>query len=55
MIDEFADLRAATARKVRAQQEWENEVMRLRQAGWSVRALAAPAGVSHMTVWELTK
>jgi len=52
-IDEFAALREFTRRKQKAQQDWENEVIRLKQAGWSTRTLAGPAGVSHMTVWEL--
>ena len=51
--DEFAALREFTRRKRKAQQDWENEVLRLKQAGWSTRALADPAGVSHMTIWEL--
>ena len=54
-IDEFAALREFTRRKQKAQQDWENEVIRLRGNGWSTRALANPAGVSHMTVWELTR
>ena len=54
-IDELAALREFTRRKQKAQQDWENEVIRLRNNGWSTRALANPAGVSHMTVWELTR
>ena len=54
-IEEFAALREFTRRKHKAQQDWENEVIRLRKSGWSTRALATPAGVSHMTVWELTR
>ena len=53
MMDEFATLRTLTVQKRKAQQDWENEVIRLKQAGWSTRTLAGPAGVSHMTVWEL--
>lgn len=52
-VDEFAALREFTRRKHKAQQDWENEVLRLKAAGFSTRALATPAGVSHMTVWEL--
>ena len=54
-VDEFAALREFTRRRAKAQQDWENEVIRLRANGWSTRALATPAGVSHMTVWELTR
>jgi len=54
-VDEFSALREFTRRKQKAQQDWENEVIRLRGNGWSTRALANPAGVSHMTVWELTR
>ena len=54
-VDEFAALREFTRRKAKAQQDWENEVIRLRAAGFSTRSLASPAGVSHMTVWELTR
>jgi len=52
-MDEFATLRTLTVQKRKAQQEWENEVIRLKRAGWSTRSLADPAGVSHMTIWEL--
>ena len=55
MVDEFAELRAATRRKQEAQVAWEKELVRMRRAGWSTRVLADPAGVSHMTVWELTR
>ena len=55
MVDEFEELRKATARRHQAQMEWEAEVRRMRESGWSVRAIAPAAGVSHMTVWELTK
>ena len=55
MVDEFETLRELARRKQAAQVAWESELVRLRRAGWSTRALAAPAGVSHMTVWELTR
>ena len=55
MTDEFARLREATARRQKAQQEWENAIIELRGQGYSTRALADPAGVSQLTVWELTR
>lgn len=54
-VDEFAALREFTRRKHKAQRDWEDEIRRMRHSGWSVRAIAPAAGVSHMTVWELTK
>lgn len=54
-VDEFSTLRQATEAKRKAQLAWEAEIVRMRAAGWSTRALADPAGVSHMTVWELTR
>lgn len=55
MTDEFTALRKATEAKKKAQLAWEAEIVRMRKDGWSTRALADPAGVSHMTVWELTR
>jgi lambda repressor-like predicted transcriptional regulator len=55
MTDEFTALREATEAKKKAQLAWEAEIVRMRKDGWSTRALADPAGVSHMTVWELTR
>lgn len=54
-MDEFADLRKATRNKEQAILAWEAEVKKMRLSGWSTRAIADPAGVSHMTVWELTR
>ena len=53
--DEFGRLREFTALKNTVQRQWENEIIWLRRQGYSTRALADPAGVSHMTVWELTR
>jgi len=54
-MDEFANLRSITARKMKVQLEWEDEIRRMNRAGWSTRTLADPAGVSHMKIWELTR
>ena len=54
-VDEFSSLRQATEAKRKAQLAWEAEIVRMRKAGWSTRALADPPGVSHMTVSELPR
>jgi len=54
-VDEFERLREFTALKNTVQRQWENEIIALRKQGYSTRALSDPAGVSHMTVWELTR
>ena len=54
-VDEFARLREFTKMKQQIQRQWESEIVALREQGYSTRALADPAGVSHMTVWELTR
>ena len=54
-VDEFGRLREFTKMKQQIQRQWENEIIALRKQGYSTRALSDPAGVSHMTVWELTR
>ena len=50
--DPFDRLRTLTAKKRQASAEWHEELKALRAAGFSVRAIASAAGVSHDTVWK---
>jgi DNA-binding NarL/FixJ family response regulator len=53
MSDPFVELRIAAKQRDRAQAEWEREVRAARAAGFSLRAIAEAAGVSHDTVWRV--
>lgn len=53
MDDPFAKIRMLKVRRDHAQDEWRFEVMNLKAAGYSTRAIAAAAGVSHDTVWKM--
>ena len=53
--DPFQPLRRATLARERAEYEWYREVEQLRALGFSVRAIAQAAGVSHDTVWRMTR
>jgi transposase-like protein len=55
MTDPFKTMRAATAKRNNAEQEWESEMRALRAAGYSVRTIAEVAGVSHDTVWKRSR
>lgn len=52
MGDPFAALRKAAKRREDAQDAWREEVRACRAAGFSLRAIADAAGVSHDTVWK---
>jgi hypothetical protein len=52
MTDPFAKLRRLAANRDKARHEWLTEIKALRAAGFSVRAIAGAAGVSHDTVWK---
>lgn len=53
MSDPFAKIRMLKVRRDHAQEEWRFEVMNLKACGYSTRAIAAAAGVSHDTVWKM--
>jgi hypothetical protein len=55
MSDPFTELRIAAKQREACQQTWEFEVRAARAAGYSLRAIADVAGVSHDTVWKLTR
>ena len=55
MSDPFTKLRAAAAARDEAHYEWAQEVHAARAAGFSLRAIADAAGVSHDTVWKLVR
>lgn len=52
MTDPFDTIRRLTDRKDEADWQWRTEVLNLRAAGYSTRAIAQVAGVSHDTVWR---
>jgi len=51
--DPFGKIRTLTMKRERAQDEWREEVRYLRAAGFSTRAIAQVAGVSHDTIWKV--
>lgn len=51
--DPFENIRALTDRREEADWAWRCEVMNLRAAGYSTRAIAQVAGVSHDTIWKI--
>jgi hypothetical protein len=55
MTDPFAGLRIAAQKRQEARHEWEREVRAAHAAGFSLRAVAEIAGVSHDTVWRTVK
>jgi transposase len=55
MNDPFAGLRKAAEKRREAQHEWQSEVRAAHAAGFSLRAVAEIAGVSHDTVWRTVK
>jgi DNA-binding NarL/FixJ family response regulator len=52
MDDPFTKIRRLSDARENADWEWRTEVMNLRAAGFSTRAIAQVAGVSHDTVWR---
>jgi DNA-binding NarL/FixJ family response regulator len=54
MSDPFATVRELAMRREECDYAWRFEVLNLKAAGFSTRAIAQAAGVSHDTVWRLT-
>ena len=54
-LDPFKDMRRATLARANAEDKWVQEIRALRAAGYSLRFIAGLAGVSHDTVWKLTR
>jgi len=52
MDDPFEGLRRAARAREEAQDVWRSEIAAARAAGFSLRAIADAAGVSHDTVWK---
>jgi len=52
MDDPFAKIRMLKVRRDHANEEWRFEVLNLKAAGYSLRAIANAAGVSHDTIWK---
>lgn len=52
MSDPFATIRELAAQRQMLQHEWSEEVKALHAAGYSLRAIADAAGVSHDSVWR---
>jgi DNA-binding NarL/FixJ family response regulator len=53
MTDPFATIRTLAARCEDADCAWRLEVLNLKAAGYSLRAIAEAAGVSHDTIWKM--
>ena len=53
MSDPFSKIRTLTMKREQSHDDWRAEVLNLRAAGYSTRAIAQVAGVSHDTVWKL--
>jgi hypothetical protein len=52
MSDPFATVRELAAQREMLQHEWTTEVKALHALGFSLRAIADAAGVSHDSVWR---
>jgi transposase-like protein len=55
MTDPFARVRQLASRRSHADWALREEVVQLRAAGFSLRAIASAVGVSHDTVWRWTE
>jgi len=53
MSDPFAKIRVLTGKRDEIADAWREEVRYLRAAGYSTRAIAQVAGVSHDTIWKV--
>lgn len=53
MSDPFEKIRRLTMRREAVTDDWYEEVRLLKAAGFSTRAIADVAGVSHDTVWKV--
>jgi IS30 family transposase len=52
MNDPFTNIRTLATKREQVQHEWNNEIRALHAAGYSLRAIADVAGVSHDTIWK---
>lgn len=52
MSDPFTEIRMLAKKRQDVQHEWSQEIKHLHAAGYSLRAIAEAAGVSHDTVWK---
>ena len=55
MSDPFVTVRRLASERDAADWAWRCEVLNLRAAGFSLRAIAQAAGVSHDTVWKVVR
>ena len=53
MEDPFYTIRKLTDQREDADWAWRSEVLNLKAAGFSTRAIAQVAGVSHDTIWKV--
>ena len=53
MSDPFEKVRRLTLKREATEEDWRFEIRNLRAAGFSTRAIASAAGVSHDTVWKI--
>jgi hypothetical protein len=52
MSDPFATIKLLAHEREKVQHEWNQEIKALHAAGFSLRAIADVAGVSHDTIWK---
>jgi lambda repressor-like predicted transcriptional regulator len=51
--DPFVKVRELADRREKSDWDWRFEVLNLKAAGFSLRAIADAAGVSHDTIWRI--